>query len=98
MRDRFCCGCFFRELRLSIAVARKLKSVAFPLVGCGIFGLEEKMLILQFLEAIEGLNDRLGDAEERHVYLVIRNRTQFELAAGTFLDLVMQARSKMGSV
>ena len=34
---------------LDAAVAQKLSSVAFPLIGCGLFGLDEKMLVLQFL-------------------------------------------------
>ena len=46
---------------LNAAVAQKLKSVAFPLIGCGLFGLDEKMLILQFLDAIEELDNRLTD-------------------------------------
>jgi hypothetical protein len=75
-----------------------LKSVAFPLIGCGLFGLDEKMLVLQFLDAIEELDDRLTEGESLHVWLVIRDRAQFESAAGVFLDLLMQARSKMVSV
>jgi hypothetical protein len=80
------------------AVAQKLKSVAFPLIGCGLFGLDEKMLILQLLDAIEEFDDGLTDGEEFHVWLVIRDRAQFESAAGTFLDLLMQSRSRMVSV
>jgi O-acetyl-ADP-ribose deacetylase (regulator of RNase III) len=32
---------------LNSAITQKLTSVAFPLIGCGLFGLDEKMLILQ---------------------------------------------------
>src|SRR5262245_29055040 len=83
---------------LDRAIAQKLKSVAFPLIGCGRFGLDEKMLILQFLDAIEEFDDRLPEGESLHVWLVIRDRAQFESAAGTFLDLLMQARNKLVSV
>lgn len=83
---------------LDTAVAQKLKNVAFPLIGCGLFGLDEKMLILQFLDAIEELDDRLTDGDELHVWLVIRDRVQFESLAGRFFDLLMQARAKMVSV
>ena len=83
---------------LDAAVAQKLSSVAFPLIGCGLFDLDEKMLVLQFLDAIEEFDDRLAEGESLHVWLVIRDRAQFESAAGTFLDLLMQARSKMVSV
>jgi O-acetyl-ADP-ribose deacetylase (regulator of RNase III) len=62
---------------LDSAVAQKLKSVAFPLIGCGRFGLDEKMLILQFLDAIEEFDDRLTEGESLQVWLVIRDRAQF---------------------
>jgi O-acetyl-ADP-ribose deacetylase (regulator of RNase III) len=83
---------------LDSAVAQKLASVAFPLIGCGRFGLDEKMLILQFLDSIEEFDDRLPDGKSLQVWLVIRDRVQLESAAGTFLDLLMQARRKLVSV
>jgi O-acetyl-ADP-ribose deacetylase (regulator of RNase III) len=83
---------------LDSAVAQKLESVAFPLIGCGRFGLDEKMLILQFLDSVEEFDDRLPEGRSLQVWLVIRDRAQFELAAGTFLDLLMQARSKLVSI
>ena len=83
---------------LDAAVAKKLSSVAFPLIGCGLFGLDEKMLVLQFLDALEALDDRLVEGESLHVWLVIRDRGQFESAAGVFLDLLLQERSKMAMV
>jgi hypothetical protein len=76
----------------------KNRRASFPLIGCGLFGLDEKMLVLQFLDAIEELDDRLAEGESLHVWLVIRDRAQVESAAGTFLDLLMQARSRMVSV
>jgi O-acetyl-ADP-ribose deacetylase (regulator of RNase III) len=82
---------------LESATAQKLESVAFPLIGCGRFGLDEKMLILQFLDAIEEFDDRLPEGSLQ-VWLVIRDHAQFESAAGTFLDLLMQAGSKLVSV
>jgi Macro domain len=83
---------------LDAAVAQKLSSVAFPLIGCGLFGLDEKMLVLQFLDAIEALDDRLAEGESLHVWLVIRDRAQFESAAGVFLELLLRERSKMAMV
>jgi O-acetyl-ADP-ribose deacetylase (regulator of RNase III) len=83
---------------LDAAVAQKLSSVAFPLIGCGVFDLDEKMLILQFLHAVEALDERLAEGKSLHVWLVIRDRAQFESAAGVFLDLLLQERSKMPMV
>jgi O-acetyl-ADP-ribose deacetylase (regulator of RNase III) len=83
---------------LDSAVARKLKSVAFPLIGCGLFGLDEKMLILQFLDAVEALDDRVAERESLDVWLVIRDPAQFESAAGVFFDLLLQERAKMAMV
>src|SRR5713101_1153073 len=74
------------------AVRQGLKSIAFPLIGAGLFGLDEKMRILQFIDAIEALDDRLPEGQNPHVWLVIRDPAQFESAAGLFLDLLMQAR------
>jgi O-acetyl-ADP-ribose deacetylase (regulator of RNase III) len=65
---------------LDAAVAQELSSVAFPLIGCGLFGLDEKMLVLQFLDALEAFDDRLAEGESLHVWLVIRDRAQFESA------------------
>jgi hypothetical protein len=31
------------------------------LIGCGLFGLDEKMLVLQFLDAVEALGGRLAE-------------------------------------
>lgn len=83
---------------LDCAAAMKLESVAFPLIGCGRFGLDEKMLILQFLDAIQEFDGRFPEGLNFNVWLVIRDRAQFESAAGTFLDLLMQARNKLASV
>ena len=80
---------------LDFVVSQKLSSVAFPLIGCGLFGLDEKMLILQFLDAVETVDSRLAKPENLNVWLVIRNRAQFESAAGVFLELLLRARSQM---
>ena len=61
---------------LDDAVAQNLKSVAFPMIGCGLFGLDEKMLILQFLDSIEEFDDRLAEGKTLQVWLVIRDRVQ----------------------
>jgi O-acetyl-ADP-ribose deacetylase (regulator of RNase III) len=90
-------GCCVTQI-LHAAASRKLKSVGFPLIGTGVFGLNEKMLILQFLDAIESLDERLSDGTKLEVWLVIRDRAKFESTVGVFLDLLMQARSKSVSV
>jgi O-acetyl-ADP-ribose deacetylase (regulator of RNase III) len=75
--------------------AQGLSSVAFPLIGCGLFGLDEKMLIFQLLDAVETLDARLQDGEDINVWLVIRDRAQFESAVGVFLELLLRARREM---
>ena len=79
---------------LDSVVAQSLSSVAFPLIGCGRFGLDEKMLILQFIDAVETL-DQLHKGENLNVWLVINDRDQFESAVGVFLELLLRARSEM---
>jgi hypothetical protein len=53
------------------------------------------MLILQFLDAVETLDDRLQDGENLNVWLMINGHDQFELAVSVFLDLLLRARREM---
>jgi macro domain-containing protein len=75
-----------------------LKSVAFPLIGCGIFGLDEKMLIEQFLEAIETFDTQAGLSKPLNVWLVIRDYGQFESTVGKLRDMLLSARRGMVAV
>jgi hypothetical protein len=50
------------------------------------------------LNAIEEFDERFNEGETVDVWLVIRDRAQFESAASVFLDLLMQMRSKTFSV
>jgi O-acetyl-ADP-ribose deacetylase (regulator of RNase III) len=86
-------GSCIRQVLESVRTQR-LSSVAFPLIGCGRFGLDEKMLILQFLDAVETLDERLKEGERLNVWLVIRDRDQFESVAGVLLALVLRHRSE----
>ena len=83
---------------LDLARKRKLSSVAFPLIGCGLFGLDERMLVLQFLEAIEALDERMTNHESLTVWLVIREQSQFESVVGVLMDLLLRHRSQTISV
>ncbi len=74
-------GSCIRQI-LESARAQKLPSVAFPLIGCGVFGLDERLLVAQFLDAVEALDDRMGDDESLSVWLVIRERDQFDSVVG----------------
>lgn len=80
---------------LESARAQRLSSVAFPLIGCGLFDLDEKMLILQFLDALESFDDHLREGETLNVWLVIRQPSQFESVLGVLLDLLFRQRSEM---
>jgi O-acetyl-ADP-ribose deacetylase (regulator of RNase III) len=80
---------------LDSAIAQKLTSIAFPLIGCGLFALDQKMLILQFIDAVETLADRVTKDQTLAVWLVIRDRVQFESTVGVFIELLMRARSEM---
>jgi O-acetyl-ADP-ribose deacetylase (regulator of RNase III) len=86
-------GSCIRQI-LELTRAQKLSSVAFPLIGCGLFGLDEKMLILQFLDAVESLDERLKDGELLNVWLVIRDRDQFYSVVGVIFALLLRYRSK----
>jgi hypothetical protein len=83
---------------LGAAKAQKLESLAFPLIGGGLFGLDEKMLVLQFLDAVQAFDSSLSEGESLDVWLVIRDTRQVESIAGKFLDLLLQAQRKMTKV
>jgi hypothetical protein len=53
------------------------------------------MLTLQFLDAVEALDDRLKEGEKINVWLVIGNRKQFDSVVGAFLELLLRARNEM---
>jgi len=69
-----------------------LNSVAFPLIGCGIFGLDEKMLVLQFLDALERFDRRLSERDMMHVWLVIRDTEQATSVLGRLVGLLLEDR------
>jgi O-acetyl-ADP-ribose deacetylase (regulator of RNase III) len=71
-----------------------LASVAFPLIGCGLFGLDEKMLLLQFIDALETFGGRLKEGENLDVWLVILDRDQLESIMGVLLELVLHHQSE----
>jgi O-acetyl-ADP-ribose deacetylase (regulator of RNase III) len=79
---------------LDSAKAHGLSSVAFPLIGCGLFGLDEKMLIQQFLDVVETFDERLEDGQALNIWLVIRDRDQFESVVGVLLALLLRHRSE----
>jgi O-acetyl-ADP-ribose deacetylase (regulator of RNase III) len=83
---------------LHSAIHQGLRGVAFPLIGCGIFGLDEKMLIEQFLNAVETFDDQIDGTKPFNVWLVIHDRSQFESAAGKLIDMLLGARSEMTTV
>jgi O-acetyl-ADP-ribose deacetylase (regulator of RNase III) len=80
---------------LNLARMQKLSSVAFPLIGCGHFGLDERMLIQQFLDALDDLDELLNDGENFNVWLVIRDRAQFNSAISIFIELLLRGRSEL---
>jgi O-acetyl-ADP-ribose deacetylase (regulator of RNase III) len=83
---------------LRSAIQQGLKSVAFPLIGCGIFGLDEKMLIEQFLDAVERFDTQTHLTKPFNIWLVIRDYSQFESTAGKLIDMLLSARHEMVAV
>ena len=46
------------------------------------------MLILQFLDALETLSERLNDQETLNIWLVIREQDQFSSIVGVLIDIL----------
>lgn len=86
-------GCCIDQV-LQMAKTEGVRSVAFPLLGCGLFGLDERMLLLQFLDAIENFDRQLSGSESLHVWLVIRERSQFDSVVGVLMGLLLDYRGR----
>jgi O-acetyl-ADP-ribose deacetylase (regulator of RNase III) len=71
---------------------QRLRSVAFPLIGGGRFGLNNKMLVLQFLDAVESIDNLINEHERLSIWLVIRGHAQFESVTAALFELLMRAR------
>ena len=71
-----------------------IESVAFPLLGCGVFGLDEKMLLLQFLDALERFDGRITEGKTLNAWLVIRDRDQFASITSYLMDMLFRLRSQ----
>jgi hypothetical protein len=66
--------------------------VAFPLIGGGRFGLDNKMLVQQFLNAVESLDNLIDEHEGLSIWLVVHGHAQLESVAAALLELLMSAR------
>lgn len=80
---------------LDFSINLKLTSVAFPLIGCGLFGLDEKLLLEQFFEALQNLDNRLKPPINLNVWLVIYESSQFDLVTSAFFELWLQNHREM---
>jgi O-acetyl-ADP-ribose deacetylase (regulator of RNase III) len=77
---------------LDRAVEMPLRSVAFPLLGCGLFGLDPRLMASEFFEEVAHVAVAATPRQEMHVWLVIFRDDLFAavLQAGVqaWLDLV----------
>jgi O-acetyl-ADP-ribose deacetylase (regulator of RNase III) len=77
---------------LDRAVDMPLRSVAFPLLGCGLFGLDPRLMAAEFFDAVAQVAVSATPRQEVHVWLVIFREELLAdvLQAGvqTWLDLV----------
>ena len=83
---------------LQMAATEGVKSVAFPLLGCGMLGLDERMLVAQFLNALERLDRRPENQAIPHVWLVIRDPVQAASVVGKLIGLLIEYRASTISI
>lgn len=76
---------------LQDTVAEQLERIAFPLIGCGLFGLSEKMLVRQFLHQLQACSARQQDAMPPEVWLVIRDATTTLRVVQEVMDIAFEA-------
>ena len=78
-----------------MAVSDGVASVAFPLIGCGLVGIDERMLICQFLDSLHRCDKQLTNVQSLHVYLVIYDLVQTDSVVSQLIDLLLAYRSRV---
>ena len=79
---------------LQKAASDGIKSVAFPLLGCGVLGLDERMLVLQFLHALEQFDRRWLGEIDIHIWLVIMDQRQMATVLSQLIGLLIEHREQ----
>lgn len=79
---------------LQMAAAEGIESVAFPLIGCGDVGLNERMLVLQFLHVLEQFDRRWAGDNSIHVWLVISAHRQMESVLNYLIGELIEHREQ----
>jgi O-acetyl-ADP-ribose deacetylase (regulator of RNase III) len=73
---------------------QRLVSIAFPLIGGGRFGLDNKMLVQQFFDAVESADSLVDEHEELRIWLVMHDHNQLESVTAALLDLLIHSRKE----
>jgi O-acetyl-ADP-ribose deacetylase (regulator of RNase III) len=79
------------------AVRQNTRSVAFPFIGCGLFGLPESMLIKQYFYLLEQFAEQHSDCK-LEVWLVIRDGATLDVVVGELLRMFMESRQVRPSI
>ena len=79
---------------LQMAATEGIESVAFPLIGCGVLGLDERMLVQQFLHALEQFDRRWTGDKSLHVWLVIKDQRQMASVLHQLIGLLIEHREQ----
>jgi O-acetyl-ADP-ribose deacetylase (regulator of RNase III) len=83
---------------LQMALDEGIRSVAFPLLGCGLVGLDETLLICQFLDSLHKCSLRIRENQSLHVHLVIYGKDQTESVLRKMIDLLVASYSHMSFI
>ena len=78
---------------LQMALEGGISSVAFPLIGCGLFEMDEEMLISQFLDSLHKCDKRMTGEQPLSVHLVIHSSGQMESVVCKLIDLLLASHS-----
>ena len=79
---------------LQMAATEGIESVAFPLIGCGVLRLDERMLVQQFLHALEQFDRRWTGDKSLHVWLVIKDQRQMASVLHQLIGLLIEHREQ----
>lgn len=83
---------------LQSVINEQIHSVAFPLIGCGLVGLDETMLVCQFLDTLHKCSLRLPNTQSLHVHLVVYGTAQTDSVLRKLIDLLVASYSHMALI
>jgi O-acetyl-ADP-ribose deacetylase (regulator of RNase III) len=79
---------------LHLAGTDGIRSIGFPLIGCGVFGLSVGMLVRQFMAELERADADDSMQVPPEVWLIIRDENQWSLVLKAMIEMLFEGRKQ----